>query len=132
MDCIENDPSNNSSWPRDVFTELLPSNDRGIHRQTHRLSLDKTWTAQKMMRLTILLLLCVFVVVGMCFPCRWLTLKGGIHIQTHKLMGELYDICHSNELGYHATHTKFHKYWFRHSKVDRGGIHRHADSMEIA
>jgi hypothetical protein len=28
-------------------------------------------------------------------------------------------------------HTKFHKDWFRCSKVDRG-IHRHTDSMAIS
>jgi hypothetical protein len=31
-------------------------------------------------------------------------------------------------------HTKFHKDWFRHSKVDRGDTqtHRHTDSMVIS
>jgi hypothetical protein len=39
-----------------VFTDLLPSNDGGIHRQTHRLSLDKIQSAQKMEHQTINLL----------------------------------------------------------------------------
>jgi hypothetical protein len=32
------------------------------------------------------------------------------------------------EMGCHQTHTKFHKYWFRHSKADRG----FTDSMMIS
>jgi hypothetical protein len=38
------------------------------------------------------------------------------------------------EMGLGAMiYTKFHKDWFRHSKVyGGGGIYRHADSMEIA
>jgi hypothetical protein len=36
------------------------------------------------------------------------------------------------EMGSGNVHTKFHKDWFSHSKVDRGGIRRHTDSMEIA
>jgi hypothetical protein len=28
--------------------------------------------------------------------------------------------------------TKFHKDWFRYSKVDSGGIHRNTDSMVMA
>jgi hypothetical protein len=40
---------------RNVFTETLPSNDRWIHRQTHRLSFDKTRTLQKTTHPTILL-----------------------------------------------------------------------------
>jgi hypothetical protein len=50
---------------------------------------------------------------------------GRIHIQTHRLMEGIYEICHD-------IHTKFHKDWFRHSKVDRKGIHRHTARMEIA
>jgi hypothetical protein len=30
-----------------MFTELLPSNHRGVCRQIHRLSFDMTWTMQK-------------------------------------------------------------------------------------
>jgi hypothetical protein len=29
-------------------------------------------------------------------------------------------------------HTKFHKYWFRRSKLIGGGVYRHTESMEIA
>jgi hypothetical protein len=47
-----------------IFIMLLPSNDRGIHGQTHRLAFDKTRTAKKIMRPTNLLLLRVFVAAG--------------------------------------------------------------------
>jgi hypothetical protein len=46
-----------------MFTELLPSNDRMIHR----LSCDKTWTIYKIMPPTILLLLHVFIAIGKVF-----------------------------------------------------------------
>jgi hypothetical protein len=62
-----------------VFTELLPSNDSGIHRQTHRLSFNKTRTVQKMSRLTILLLSRVFVAEGTRLLSRCLAMKGRIH-----------------------------------------------------
>jgi hypothetical protein len=64
----ENDVFNNSSLRGNVFTELLPSNDRGIHRQTHR-----------HMHPTTLLLLRVFVAPGTCLPSRYPVKKGGIH-----------------------------------------------------
>jgi hypothetical protein len=64
--CIANDASNNSSLPWEVFTKMLPSNDGGIHRQTHRLSIDKGRTIQKMTCPTIPLLLHVFIAVGIC------------------------------------------------------------------
>jgi hypothetical protein len=62
-----------------VFTELLPTNDRGIHRQTHTLSFHNTWTAKKMMRPVILLLLRIFGAVGTCSLSRCLPAKEEIH-----------------------------------------------------
>jgi hypothetical protein len=47
---------------------LLPSNDKGIHRQVYR-----------RMRPTIFLLLRVFVAQGTRLPFRCLAMKGGIH-----------------------------------------------------
>jgi hypothetical protein len=38
MGHIENDASNNVSLPRERFTELLPGNDRKIHRHTYNSS----------------------------------------------------------------------------------------------
>jgi hypothetical protein len=63
--------SNNSSilacicCHSNVFTELLPSNGRGIHRQTHRYS-----------RPTVLLFLHVFVAAGTYLPGRYLASIG--------------------------------------------------------
>jgi hypothetical protein len=50
----------------------------GTHRQTHRLSFDKIQTAQKITHPKILLLLCIFLIAGTCFPSRCLAMKGGI------------------------------------------------------
>jgi hypothetical protein len=63
-----------------VFTELLPSSDRGIHRQNHRLTFDNTQITYKMMYLKILLLLLVFIAAVTCLPSPCLKLKGGIHL----------------------------------------------------
>jgi hypothetical protein len=65
---------------RNIFTELLPRNNRGIHGQTHRPYSDKTWTAQKMTCPTILLLLHIFVAVRTCLPSHCLATKGKIHV----------------------------------------------------
>jgi hypothetical protein len=64
---------------RNVFTELLPRNNRGIHGQTHRPYFDKIRTAQKMTCPTIILLLHVFVAMRTCLPSCCLTTKGKIH-----------------------------------------------------
>jgi hypothetical protein len=55
-----------------VLIELLPSNDRGIHRQTHRHT-----------RPAILLLLLVFAAVGTCLLGRCIATIGEIHAQTN-------------------------------------------------
>jgi hypothetical protein len=75
-----------------VFTELLPTNDRGIHRQIHRLLFGKTRTAQKLTRPTALPFLRVFLAAGTCLPSSYLAIKGGIYIQTHSLMGGIYEV----------------------------------------
>jgi hypothetical protein len=77
MDRIENDVSNKSSLPQERLSEMLPSNDRGLHRQTHRLSFDKTRTAYKMRRANNLVL-CVFIAAGTCLPSCCLAMIGGI------------------------------------------------------
>jgi hypothetical protein len=69
--------------------------------QAHRLSLDKIWTALKM---TVLLLLRVLDAAGTSLPSLCLSMKEGIHfteplpsndkgihIQTHRLMGGIYE-----------------------------------------
>jgi hypothetical protein len=55
-----------------------------------------------------------------------------VHIQTHRLIGGVYEVLRSNALSCYDTHTKFHKEWFRHSKVKKGGEGGITDSMEIA
>jgi hypothetical protein len=49
-----------------VFPELLPSNDRGIHKHTDRYKHP-----------TILIFLRVFAAAGTCLPSRCLSMKGG-------------------------------------------------------
>jgi hypothetical protein len=80
---------------RNMFTELLPSNDSLIHR----LSCNKTWTAQKMMHPTILLLLHVFIAMGLCLPSSWIATIG--RIQTQRLTGGIYEVCHWGRLRCH-------------------------------
>jgi hypothetical protein len=58
-----------------IFTELLPSSDRGIHRPTDLFG--ETLTAQKM-ACPLILLLHVSVAAGMCLPSCCLEKKGWI------------------------------------------------------
>jgi hypothetical protein len=46
-------------------------------------------------------------------------------------MGGIYKVCHSDGLSCHDIHMKFHKDWFRHSKIDKGGDSQ-KHRMEIA
>jgi hypothetical protein len=39
------------------------------------------------------------------------------------LMREIYELHHRDGVRCHDIHTKFHKDFFRHSKVDRGDTH---------
>jgi hypothetical protein len=112
-----------------VFTEPLPSNNRGIHRQTHRLSFDMTRSAQKTTCPSIIQLLCVFFAAETCSPSRCLATIGRIHIQTHRLMRRMYEARLWDGLRCHDMHTKFHKYWFRHSNFLGG--YTHTQIMEI-
>jgi hypothetical protein len=58
-----------------------------------------------------------------------------MYLQLYKLVGAIYEL--RLELGSDAliyVHTKFHKVWFRHSKVDGGDAqtHRqHGDGMSL-
>jgi hypothetical protein len=65
-----------------VFSELLPSNGRGIYEytQTHRFSFEKIRTAYKITRSTILSLLRVFIAAGTCLPSCCVAPNGGIHL----------------------------------------------------
>jgi hypothetical protein len=97
---------------RNVFTELLPGND-GIHRCT----------------CPTILLLCVLVAARTCLPscsCQWkegYTLSSKVRMDTHtdtQTNGRDLWICHWDGLKCHDIHTKFHKDWLRHSKVNKG------------
>jgi hypothetical protein len=43
----------------------------------------------------------------------------GIHVQTHRLMGGVYEVRHWDGLKCYNIHTKFYKYWFSHLKVNK-------------
>jgi hypothetical protein len=45
-------------------------------------------------------------------------LPSTIHIQAHRLMGEIYEVHRWDGLRCRDTHIKFHKYFFSHSNVD--------------
>jgi hypothetical protein len=57
----------------------------------------------------------------------------GIHMLTHKLMGRIYEVRHSDVLRCHDIHAQFLKDWFSYSKVDKVDTqtHRHTD-IQIA
>jgi hypothetical protein len=78
-----------------------------------------------MARPTILLLLRVFVAAGTCLSSHSLATIGGIHIQTHRLMGGIYEVRRWGGLRCHDIHTKFHTDWFQHSEVIRGDTQTH-------
>jgi hypothetical protein len=54
----------------------------------------------------------------------------GIDIETHRLMGKIYEVRRWDGLRYHDIRTKFHKDRFRHSENNRG-TYRDTDSMAI-
>jgi hypothetical protein len=64
-----------------------------------------------------------FLVSGTCLPSHCLTTTGGIHIQTHGLMGGICEARRWGVLRCHDTriHTKFNKVLFCHSQVDWRG-----------
>jgi hypothetical protein len=74
---------------------------------------------------TILLVLHVFIAAEMCLTSHCLAMTGGIHIQIYRLMGGICEVCSWDGLRCHDVHTKFHKDWFRHSKVIRGDSQTH-------
>jgi hypothetical protein len=51
-----------------IFTEFMPSKDRGIHRQTHASNISS--------------IACVFVAAVMFLPNLCVATVGGIHMQT--------------------------------------------------
>jgi hypothetical protein len=45
----------------------------------------------------------------------------GIHIETHRLMGEIYEVRRGDGFRCIDIHRKFHEDWLRHSEFDSGG-----------
>jgi hypothetical protein len=80
----------------------------GGHKDTHRHTCPT------------ILFLCIFVAARMCLPIHCLATKGRIHIQTHRLMGGIYEEHRWDWFRCHYMHTKFHKDWFKYSKVNGG------------
>jgi hypothetical protein len=99
-----------------VFTEPLASNDRGIHGWTLKLSFHTIRTPQKTTRPRILPLLRVFDPAVTFLPSRCLA------TYTYTQIGDIYEVHRSDGTRCHDIHTKFHKDWFRNSKVDMGGF----------
>jgi hypothetical protein len=46
----------------------------------------------------------------------------GLHIQAHRLMGRINEERRSDGLSCHDMRNKFHKHWFRHTKVNTEGV----------
>jgi hypothetical protein len=66
---------------------------------------------------------CVFVAAVTFFSDPLPSNDRGIHIQTHRLMGRIYEVRLRDGLRCHKTHTKLHKDWLRHSKLNRVGVY---------
>jgi hypothetical protein len=116
-----------------VFTEPLPSNDRGIQTQillsydTDRIESDACNDYS-----IIAYILChrnVFTEPLSRNDTR------GIQIQTHRLMREIYEVRRWDGFSCHDIHTKFRKDWFRHPKLKSGRdsqTHRqHGDCISL-
>jgi hypothetical protein len=62
---------------------------------------------------------CVFVAAGTCLQSHCLATIGWIH-SLYRLIRVIYQLRHWYGLRCHDIHTNLHKYWFSHSKFDRG------------
>jgi hypothetical protein len=52
---------------------------------------------------------CVFLAAVTFLPSRCIATIGGVHIQTHRLMGGIYEVCLSDGLRCRDLHTSFIK-----------------------
>jgi hypothetical protein len=86
---------------RNVFTEVLPSNDKAIHRATD------TYDKQ--------LYCCIS--AGKCLPSCYPTAVR-THVETLRLTVRIYCVRPSNGLKFPDVHTKFREGRFRLSKVN--------------
>jgi hypothetical protein len=62
---------------------------------------------------------CVFVAEIIFLGDRCLAMKVGIRIETHRLIGGIYEVGCWDVFRCRDVHTKFHKGWFSHYKVGR-------------
>jgi hypothetical protein len=67
----------------------------------------------------------VFVAMETFLPSISLATAGWIHIQIHRLMGWMYEVCRWNGLRCHDMHTKFRKDWLSQSKIVMGDTQTH-------
>jgi hypothetical protein len=110
--------------PGNVFTEPLHKNDRWIYRHNHTQSFDTTHDNTENDASN-------HSPIAVRIRCRENAFteplpsnhKGGIHIQTRRLIGGIYKIQCWDGLRNHDMHTKFHKNCFKHSKVYGKGIY---------
>jgi hypothetical protein len=57
---------------------------------------------------------------GIHFTERFPNKDRGLHIETHRVMGGIYEVHGWGGFSCHDIHTKFHKDWFGYPKVDKG------------
>jgi hypothetical protein len=67
------------------------------------------------------IVVCEFVAAVIFLASRFLATIRGIHIRTHRLMRGIYEVRRWDGPSFRYIHTKFHKDWFRQSKVNREG-----------
>jgi hypothetical protein len=61
-------------------------------------------------------------------PSRWSATTGGIHTETHRLMGHIYEVRRWDGLKCHDIHTNFTKIGSEIQKLMGGGIHTHTQT----
>jgi hypothetical protein len=108
-DRIENDASNSSSLPQERVYRIADGPQIFLQYDTDRIENDASNNS--------FIGDCICC-AGTCLPSRCQVTIGG-YTYRHRLMGGSYEVRRWDD-----TCTKFNKYWFRHSEVNRA-IHRH-------
>jgi hypothetical protein len=106
-----------------MFTDLLPSNGKGIHRQTHTFSFDMNVTHRNH-RVQLF-----YSSIFACIRCRGnvYTKRLPSNVCGYTPMRGIYEVRHRDGLRCHDIHIEFHKERFN-KQVVLGMIHRHTDS----
>lgn len=104
---------------RKVINQPLPSNDKEIHRQTHRFSFDMTRVTENGASSISSFIPCIRC-NGNVSNDRLPSNGRRIHIQIYSLKRGIYEVRRSNGLQCQYILTKVLKDWFRHSKADKG------------